>query len=463
MLRFTESIKKKYVERRLIREERWPPVRGNKLIDVQLVQMDKSDGFSGGKGNSKRTPIHYRDLFKVEKGKKPVSKVLIEGHAGIGKTTLAIMLSEEWAMGKILQQFGCVLLLPLQEKKIVSATSLLELLKLLHNSERIRTSVVEELEENEGEGFLIIADGWDELEEAQRSEDSFLYDLFFGEILPFASVLLTSRPSASASLHKLPSLSVVETIGFSKKSVEECILSEFEEDPENGSRLLKQLESNPVLKNACIVPLTCAITCNLWRILKQELPSTLTELYTQIILNVVFRDIKKKFPEYENLLSLANFDSIPSKQQLNWQRTCQFAFEAISKDQIVFSQEELAIVFPEASDLDHELPCFGLLQTSLSLLPVGHGWSFTFLHLTFQEYLAAVHLVRLPIDRQLEICKTHACKSRFNMVWRFFFGLSNQRSSSGNDVRLCEMADCLIKERFLYIGYGDGMFVCHCV
>ena len=73
------------------------------------------------------------------------------------------MLAEGWAKGKILTQFDCVLLLPLREHGVSSAASLTELFKLLHSSERIRTSVIEELEEREGEGVLIIADGWDEL------------------------------------------------------------------------------------------------------------------------------------------------------------------------------------------------------------------------------------------------------------------------------------------------------------
>ena len=106
------------------------------------------------------------------------------------------MLTEEWASGKILTQFDCVLLLPLRERSVSTATTLPQLFKLLHSSERIRTSVVEELEESEGEGVLIIADGWDELDQENRSDSSFLYTFLFGNILPFLSVLLTSRPSA---------------------------------------------------------------------------------------------------------------------------------------------------------------------------------------------------------------------------------------------------------------------------
>ena len=467
MLKFVEGIKKKYVERKLAREKQWPPVKRDKLINLQLVETDKGFGFSGAKrNNSKRTPVHFGGLFKVEGGKEPVNKVLVEGHAGIGKTTLSLMLSEEWALGNILQQFNCVLLLPLREQKVSSATSLLDLLKLLHGSQKIRTSVAEELEENEGEGVLILADGWDELQETQRSEDSFLYDFLFGDILSSASVLLTSRPSTSASLHDLTSVNIVEITGFNEESIKDYIISEFENDSEKASGLIQQLEYNAFLRNVCSIPLNCAITCHLWRFSAQELPSTLTALYTQIILNVVFRDVKKKFPEDKNLISLVSFDSIPSALQSSWQHVCEFAFNALLKDKLVFSQEELSAFFPEAVDLDQELPCFGLLQSSLSLLPVGHCRSFNFLHLTFQEYLAAFHLVRLLIEKQLQVFETSFSSKRFHMVLRFFFGLAREYYGSSGDIEIERvMVGCLerVLKRLPFMGdHVIGVLLCHC-
>ena len=213
----------------------------------------------------------------------------------------------------MLTQFDCVLLLPLREELVSSAESLSDLFKLLHSSKRISASVIDLLEESGGETVLIIADGWDELEKSKRSKQSFLYKLLFGRILPFASVLLTSRPSASAPLHSLPYVDrLVEVVGFNEENVKQYIESEFEKCPEKASGLIEQLGNNPLIHNVCTVPLNCAITCNLWHTLDQELPSTLTELYTQIILNVILRDIKKKFPNVPVDLSLSNFDSIPS-------------------------------------------------------------------------------------------------------------------------------------------------------
>ena len=469
-----KSIKKKYRERLLAREEQWPPVRGDKLINLQLVEADKTEGFRGGLPQRstggdkiKLTPILYDGLFKVEEGKKPVRKVLVEGNGGMGKTTLCIMLFERWTEDNMLAQFDCVLLLPLREQSVAKAESLPDLFKLLHSSESIRTSVVSELEESEGEKVLIIADGWDELEESKRNDKSFLYKLLFGRVLPFASVLLTSRPSASAPLHSLPSVDrLVEVVGFNEENIKQYIESEFEKCPEKASGLIEQLGNNPLIQNVCTVPLNCAITCNLWHTLDQVLPSTLTELYTQIILNVILRDVKKKFPDFPIGLSLSNFDSIPLQLEPFWWLTCKFAFEALSSDQLVFTEEELASFFPEGLDSNQKFLCFGLLQSAHSLLPVGHSLSFHFLHLTFQEYLAALHLVTLPTEEQLEVVRTHGTSSRFAMVWRFFFGLGSKKQGSciGQVSRKVVCLDEKVVDTFLLWSADDGLELlqCHC-
>ncbi len=98
---FVEGIKEVYRERQLNTEEQWPPVSGERLINLQLVEAEKKEGFRAGlpqhgapDDKVKRTPILHGNLFKVEEGKKPVRKLIVEGNAGIGKTTLCTMLAE---------------------------------------------------------------------------------------------------------------------------------------------------------------------------------------------------------------------------------------------------------------------------------------------------------------------------------------------------------------------------------
>ena len=476
MDKFVISIKRKYMERRLQNEKQWPPVRGDRLIKLQLVEADKTEGFRAGlpqhgvpDDKVKRTPILHGDLFKVEEGKKPVRKLIVEGNAGIGKTTLCTMLTEEWANGETLTQFDCVLLLPLRERSVSTATTLPQLFKLLHSSERIRTSVIEELEEREGEGVLIIADGWDELDSENRTDDSFLYSLLFGNILPFVSVLLTSRPFASALLHNLPTVDcLVEVVGFSEKNVKQYIESEFDKCPEKAFSLIEQLENNPLIASVCSVPLNCAIVCNVWHTSKETLPSTLTKLYSQIVLNVIIRNLKKRnVLEKFNSLSL---DTIPEDFQDMFWLTCKFAYKCLSQDKIVFSEKEIASLFPQVLDSSDKLLCFGLVQCARSLpLPVGQGLSFHFVHLTIQEFLAALHLVTLPNEEKLKVCKAYSDSNRFAMVWRFVFGLGCQKEGSYSRKVIC--LDDEVVDRFLATDYNKlfsrlfsnvPLVFCHC-
>ena len=433
--RFISSMKGKYRERRINREKQWPPCHSDKLVRLELVEREKGEGYSantqrGRKGKAvKRTPLAYGDLFKVESGKRRVRKVLVEGDAGIGKTTLCIAVSEDWANGKLFQQFGLVLLFPLRMKAVASAGSLPELLELLHPSPRFCDSVARYLEDEEGENVLIIADGWDELGEAERQCGSFLYQFLCGHRFCLMSVVVTSRPSASAMLRKHPDIDrFVEVRGFSKEHIVEYIQSEFTGDQGKANRLKKQLEDNPLVESVCSIPLNSAIVCHLWRTLEEALPTTMTKLYTKIILNTLFWNIRK-IDTYEFVSSLPSFTSLPADLQQSWWLLCAFAFQVLEKNQLVFSQDELDAIFPEGLALGKGILCFGLLQKAESVLETGYGVSFHFLHLTFQEYLAAQHLARQPADKQLEflpvcrsIFRTDLAHS-FGIVMKFFFGI----------------------------------------
>ena len=473
--RFISIIKGKYQVRRINREKQWPPCHSDKLVRLELVEREKEEGYfayaqRGGEDEViKRTPLAYGDLFKVESGKSRVRKVLVEGDAGVGKTTLCIAVSEDWANGKLFQQFELVLLLPLRMKAVASAGSLSELLQLLHPSPRLCDSVARYLEDEEGKSVLIIADGWDELGESQRQEGSFLYRFLFGPRFCLMSVVVTSRPSASAPLHQLPDIDrFVEVHGFSKEHIVEYIQSEFTSDQGKADRLREQLESNPLVESVCSVPLNCAIVCHLWRTLEEALPTTMTELYTKIILNIVLRNIHK-LDTYKSVLKLPNFDSLPADLQQSWWFLCKFAFQALEKDQLVFSQEELEAFFPEGLALGKRILCFGLLQSAES---VDVGISFHFLHLTFQEYLAALYLTRQPTDKQLEVFQTHKpspwifmiyefnfllSQHHFAMVWRFYFGINS-------NLEFSRATTSFIQKTLEYVAgdLPDHLCVCHC-
>ena len=472
-IKFVNNIKKKYREKLINREQQWPHYHGEKFISLNLVEGERdkkvlssrefSCQMSGSvfskeqreeeKTQLKRTPIAYADLFKVEGKKECVRKVLVEGDAGIGKTTLCTMMSEDWANDKLFQQFELLLLLPLRERDVAKVSTLLELLKLFHPSESLCTSAANFIEEEDGENTLIIADGWDELGVAKCKEETFLYKFLFGRIFPFMSVVVTSRYSASASLHNLPYIDrFIEVHGFNKENIAEFIESEFTSDRIVGRNLLKKLENSPLIGSVCSVPLCCVIICHLWRTLQEDLPTTMTDLYTKITLNILIRNVRKSFPESKDALSFSSFNSLPEDIKHSWNLLCEFAFLSITKDQIVFSRDELASFWPHSSTIDENIFRFGLLQAAQSIFAVGSGTSFHFLHLTFQEFLAALYLSKQQLETQILVCNRYAQTGRFDMVVRFLFGIVAQTCSS----------EAVVDKLLTSIGYAcTPLTICH--
>ena len=475
---FVPNIKEKYQERLINQEKQWPPCLSNKLVKLELVErqdhgiVERKDVHCGRKDEAvKRSPIPYSDLFK-NNGDKKVRRVLVEGDAGIGKTSLSVAISEDWSHGRLFQEFKLLLLLPLRHKVVASVSSLPELLGLLHKSPADCDSVAAYMEEREGRGVLIIADGWDELSQSHRNEDSFLFKLFFElDKLPFLSVVVTSRPSASHALHKLPCIDrFVNITGFRKEDITEYIKSEFPNDPTKADRLLEQVEHNPLIESVCSIPLSCAIICHLWRALEDSLPKTMTELYTKITLNIILRNIQKQDSfKHVDYLHASGFKSLPEMVQPAFWKLCEFAFKTLDKDQLIFSQDDLDKFFPDGLQI---ILCFGLLQSVAAVLVTGRGLSFNFLHLSFQEFLAALHLANQSPDKQLETVKAQHTSSqtiddlvygnRFNNTWRFFFGICFNSGDETEHLDIKTAIQCIVSSPFDHIFRSSLQSICHC-
>ena len=144
-----------------------------------------------------------------------------------------------------------------------------------------------------------------------------------------------------------------------------------------------------------------------------------------MIQNVILRNIGKTLST--DVDQLDNFDMIPENLQSTFWLTCKFAYECLANDRIIFSKHDLLSNFPEILQGETNFLCFGLLQSAQSLVDSGHKLSFHFLHLTFQEFLAALYLSTLRSDEKLKLFKSYGKSDRFAMVWRFLFGLCSRK------------------------------------
>ena len=101
------------------------------------------------------------------------NSILIEGHAGIGKTTLVKQTCIQWAEGKLLTSDKLVLLLLLRDPNVQKITNEHKLIEHFTKS----TSKVEQLcsylEDKHGAGVTLIIDGFDELSTELRHKSFF--------------------------------------------------------------------------------------------------------------------------------------------------------------------------------------------------------------------------------------------------------------------------------------------------
>ena len=410
---FISGIKRNYCDRAInYDEEHWPPNLSGKLMRLKLVVKKRGEHFYAcrpqsimiSKKNIKQIPIPYGNLFKSRK--IPVRKVLVEGTAGIGKTSMCISISKDWANGQLFQEYELLLLLPLHQEAVALAGSLSKLIEsfmLQVNSQ----SVASYLEQKKGEGVLIIADGWNTLDKSKQQKGNFLYNLLFGNALDLASVIVTSRPSASAPLHKDTQIDplFIEIHGFSKKSIRDYIEAEFVSNRQTADHLLEQLTYNPLIESICSIPLLCSMVCHLCHHDK-ALPLTMTELCTKLIFNIIDSSVQKK----DTSVSVYEIKALPESSQESWWHLCQLAFQAIHTNQIDCSQLQPARL------------CFGIEIVALVEYVTDEKCvSLNFLHPTFQEYLAALHFVKQPPQLQLKAIEAVNTK-QVTSFWRYLFG-----------------------------------------
>ena len=397
---------------------KWPPTTGREFISLAVVEGQSCrDEYIGHtlQGNVKQVLHRRREIFinqilEPVKGQNKPRLVLMEGAPGIGKSTLAWELCRKWEELSCMQQYSLIVLLRLREEEVQNISNISQLF-CEYESEN-KKSLVKQVSESHGSGLLLILDGFDELPKTLQRK-GFLLNLIKGCVLPASTVLVTSRPTATAELLSSCSPKHIEIVGFTQESVKAYASSIFSSEPEKLEKFLDSISAseNPAINSLMYVPLNAAIIAQIFLSCKSDalLPHTLTELYTLLCLTILNRDLKIRVDKFEDL---------PADLHKQFLHLSQIAFEGILKEEIIF----------------HTLPPglvnFGFLD-AVSALYGGGRVSYNFLHLTLQEFFAAYHISHLG-SSGLEVFKQHGKDKRWNVVWRFVAGLTKFEHYKGH-------------------------------
>ena len=377
----------------------------------------------------KKTILDFSNVCKCDNGSL-ARCVLVEGAPGVGKTTFVFELCKQWARREILQEWGVVVIIKLRDQRTRTAQTINDL--LYHPDPEIRNLVVKELVEQNGKGLLMILDGYDELTTEQKESDSVIQLLMSRKLLCCATLMVTSRPLVTRTLDSDFKQSIdqhIEVLGFTDKNIEEYINSACGDNPELVEDFKEYLSCHPFSSSLMFNPLQCAIVtdlyCSHWQCGdKGFAPKTLTELYTGLVHTLLLRYLTHHPVHKENDWTINSMNDLPDDVKQQLEAVTALAAKGIEKQQYVFDKK------------DGKVPSetLGLMQREEELTAgIGRSLSHNFLHLTLQEYLAAVHYSQQCDNDEQQLSHILGRKGLFPLNnFLKYYGKKREKSSSSS-------------------------------
>ena len=420
---------------------KWPQLRTKKYINLAIIKKEKPSPhtvdeftkatFHGGVDQiyKMKEPIMLDDLLDCGQAEMPKC-ILVQGAAGVGKSTFAWEICRQWKIKPSMQQFQLVQLVQLRHTKVHAVSSLEDLISVDKRDPNLVTSIAQELVERDGAGLLLILDGYDELPSAKQ-QNSMFAKLLKGEYLRKATIIVTFRPSVSSQIDRLCSdcdTMNIEILGFLQNNIQEYAECIYSQDKAMLASFLEYINSNPLISSMMHIPLNTAIVCELYKLkntLKRSVPMTLTELYTELCFNLLYRYMKTQdlfFNEVDSVPDhiLGKFACLPGKVKVQFDHLAEQAFGGVCNQRLIFN------------DLPDDFEHMGFMNKSVavSALPLHKpSVSYNFFHLTLQEFLGAYHISKFPPQEQLEHVVS-LIKNGNEVVLRFIAGLTQFKDIS---------------------------------
>ncbi|XP_076139854.1 NACHT, LRR and PYD domains-containing protein 12-like [Alosa pseudoharengus] len=368
--------------------------------------------------NTEETPINCNDIFKPLPGQeKHIRTVMTKGVAGIGKTVSVQKFILDWTDGIANQDIDFLFPLPFRELNLVKSDhdqySFHGLLLDFHPE-------LKELKDGEEYNdckFVFILDGLDEsrlplnfqqtmmLSDLKQtsSMDILMTSLIQGTMFPSALIWITSRPAAANQIPAQYIDQVTELRGFNDPQKEEYFRKRIS-DESKANRVISHIKATRSLHILCHIPVFCWIAATvLQQILEQntthKFPKTLTEMYIHFLLIQTTR----KYQKYQSGNEMDK-DKLLKSQKEMLLKLAKLAFKNLENGNLMFYEEDLqdfGIDVSEASVYS------GMCTEIFKEESVFHQRKvFCFVHLSIQEFMAAVFVFHTFVTENFEAVKS---------------------------------------------------------
>ncbi|XP_029965767.1 NLR family CARD domain-containing protein 3-like [Salarias fasciatus] len=372
------------------------------------------------------TSIRPGDIFKAPPGRsQPIRTVLTKGVAGIGKTVLTQKFTLDWAEDKDNQDIHFTFPFTFRELNVLKEKKF-SLVGLVHHFfTETKEAGICSFEDFQ---VVFILDGLDECRlpldfqhpefltdvTESTSVDVLLTNLIRGKLLPSARLWITTRPAAANQIPADCVDRVTEVRGFTDPQKEEYFRRRFR-DEEQASSIISHIKTSRSLHIMCHIPVFCWITATvLEKVLKSreggELPKTLTQMYIHHL--VVQAKVKKV--KYDGGAATDPHWSPESREMM--ESLGKLAFEELQKRNLIFYEPDLTEC---GIDLRAASVYSGMLtQIFREESGLYQDKVFCFIHLSLQEFLAALHVHQTFIQSGINLLEEQQQTSKWSNIWK---------------------------------------------
>ncbi|XP_044185241.1 uncharacterized protein LOC114975705 [Acropora millepora] len=383
------------------------------------------------KGEAESSEIDVDDIFgSREEDNDPL--VLVEGSPGIGKTTFCLKLAHGWANGAIPHKFPSFKLVFLLKCRDIIKDVVEEIFEQLlpeDLEEKIKEALVNFLEDlNNQKQILIILDGLDELPE--KSDDR-VNKVLGRKKLSFCYVLATTRQEKGIETTKQLQFDMRLAIeGFSEDDSFEYIRKHFRNigtgDSSKGETLIEEVKQNPLLRHLQRNPLNLLLLCVVYEDHDGSLPSSITDLY-----QIIVRCFLRRYSAREELKAPEKDEDLDKQFEIPIRALGEVAWKCLLNDDLSFYEDEL-----QELERSHEniVACrLGLVYKEESLKRLKPRHTYSFLHKTFQEYLAASHIAHNFRRGEFQVLEqmvfSEITRRKFKQVFVFVCGILGEKAN----------------------------------
>ncbi|XP_067428773.1 NLR family CARD domain-containing protein 3-like [Thunnus thynnus] len=372
------------------------------------------------------TTIRQEDIFKASPGRdEPIRTVMTKGVAGIGKTVLTQKFTLDWAEDKANQDMQFIFPFTFRELNVLKEKkySLVELVH--HFLTETKEAGICRFEEFQ---VVFIFDGLDECRlpldfhnneiltdvTESTSVDVLLTNLIRGKLLPSARLWITTRPAAANQIPPECVGMVTEVRGFTDPQKEEYFRKRFRDEVQ-ANTIISHIKTSQSVHIMCHMPVFCWITATvLEEVLKSrdggELPKTLTEMYIHFL--VV--QLKLKNVKYDGGAETDPHWSPESRKMI--ESLGKLAFEQLQKGNLIFYESDLT----ECGINIRAVSVYSGVFTQIFKEERGlyQDKVFCFVHLSVQEFLAALHVHLTFINSGVNLLAEEQMTSWWSKVFK---------------------------------------------